>query len=567
MIFQQVKITHKVIAIIAAGVCMGAMLVGWSIFQGNKQTNTLENIYSNNVIPLDNLRGIQLEFREIEYRMAGVQADVVGAINSGKHLEEALNTIDTLWSESTEQIYSHNLSEDNLRELKNFQKGHDGFKAMSGKLLTVYSNNQPDEVSDLFDEWLDYKPLIFKSIDSLAGKMKEDVKDYYVESSQGTAKMRTIMLVISLVVGVAFIGVALIVVRSIKKPIDTVVHAAGEVAEGNLTISIDIDTHDEMGNMSDKLNSMLVNLRGAFRKIVGSVESITADTEGLSDLSDKLLDGARAQQTKGEQVAVASTEMSQIILDMAKNTSNASCVTKESLEKATEGQVVVSKTVESINKLANNVSEVSETIEGLSKHTSDIGEIVSIIQDIANQTNLLALNAAIEAARSGEHGRGFAVVADEVKKLAERTANATDQISEKINTIQSESIHSRENIEHGKTLADEAVANANLAGETLQEIVKSSDSVADMVQQISVATEEQSSAAEEVSSNMEHIRKVIDEHFKLSEDMKKELVDLTSLAQNVMTQTMYFKTERNDQAKSPVGLAVKPVVMQEDTTG
>jgi methyl-accepting chemotaxis protein len=567
MMFQRVKITHKVIAIIAAGVCMGAMLVGWSIFQGSKQTNTLENIYSNNVIPLDNLRGIQLEFREIEYRMAGVQADVVGAINSGKHLEEALNTIDTLWSESTEQIYSHNLSEDNLRELKNFQKGHDGFKAMAGKLLTVYSNNQPDEVSDLFDEWLDYKPLIFKSIDSLAGKMKEDVKDYYVESSQGTAKMRTIMLVISLVVGVAFIGVALIVVRSIKKPIDTVVHAAGEVAEGNLTISIDIDTHDEMGNMSDKLNSMLVNLRGAFRKIVGSVESITADTEGLSDLSDKLLDGARAQQTKGEQVAVASTEMSQIILDMAKNTSNASCVTKESLEKATEGQVVVSKTVESINKLANNVSEVSETIEGLSKHTSDIGEIVSIIQDIANQTNLLALNAAIEAARSGEHGRGFAVVADEVKKLAERTANATDQISEKINTIQSESIHSRENIEHGKTLADEAVANANLAGETLQEIVKSSDSVADMVQQISVATEEQSSAAEEVSSNMEHIRKVINEHFELSEDMKKELADLTSLAQNVMTQTMYFKTENNGQVKSSVGMAEKPAVVQEDTTG
>jgi methyl-accepting chemotaxis protein len=546
---------------------MGAMLVGWSIFQGSKQTNTLENIYSNNVIPLDNLRGIQLEFREIEYRMAGVQADVVGAINSGKHLEEALNTIDTLWSESTEQIYSHNLSEEHLKELGNFQKGYKGFKAVAAKLLTVYSNNQPDEVSDLFDEWLDYKPLIFKSIDSLAGKMKEDVKDYYVESSQGTAKMRTIMLVISLVVGVAFIGVALIVVRSIKKPIDTVVHAAGEVAEGNLTISIDIDTHDEMGNMSDKLNSMLVNLRGAFRKIVGSVESITADTEGLSDLSDKLLDGARAQQTKGEQVAVASTEMSQIILDMAKNTSNASCVTKESLEKATEGQVVVSKTVESINKLANNVSEVSETIEGLSKHTSDIGEIVSIIQDIANQTNLLALNAAIEAARSGEHGRGFAVVADEVKKLAERTANATDQISEKINTIQSESIHSRENIEHGKTLADEAVANANLAGETLQEIVKSSDSVADMVQQISVATEEQSSAAEEVSSNMEHIRKVINEHFELSEDMKKELADLTSLAQNVMTQTMYFKTENNGQVKSSVGMAEKPAVVQEDTTG
>ncbi|UCH46295.1 MAG: hypothetical protein JSV11_06235, partial [Nitrospiraceae bacterium] len=89
MIFQQVRITHKVIAIIAAGLLMGVTLIAWSIFTGKRQVDTLENIYLKNVIPLDNLRGIQLEFREIEYRMAGVQADVVGAINSGTNLKES----------------------------------------------------------------------------------------------------------------------------------------------------------------------------------------------------------------------------------------------------------------------------------------------------------------------------------------------------------------------------------------------------------------------------------------------------------------------------------------------
>jgi methyl-accepting chemotaxis protein len=189
------------------------------------------------------------------------------------------------------------------------------------------------------------------------------------------------------------------------------------------------------------------------------------------------------------------------------------------------------------------VGEASQIIIGLGKNLNEIGEIVSVIQDIANQTNLLALNAAIEAARSGEHGRGFAVVADEVKKLAERTANATDEIGSRINAIQVKSEESIATMDKGRVLAEESVVNAAKAGESLQEIVESSDNASDMVQRVAAATEEQSSAAEEVSRNMELISETIKEHFGLAEEVEKSASDLTGLANGVIVQTEYFKTK------------------------
>ena len=552
MIFQQVRITHKVIAIIAAGLLMGVTLIAWSIFTGKRQVDTLENIYVKNVIPLDNLRGIQLEFREIEYRMAGVQADVVGAINSGTNLKESLLRIESLWENVQKEIGNNQLPEEHLKDIEKFVTSYDEFRLIATKLLQVYNNNQPDEVSDLFDEWLDYKPLIFQSIDSIADHIKESVKEHYVESRENIIMMRKIMAVISLIVGTAFITFAFFIIRSIKKPIDTVVNAAGQVASGDLTISIDVDSHDEMGIMSRRLNSMISHLNDAFSKIAVAVQNMSSDSEELGALSDKLIKGAKEQQGESEQVAVASTQMSQTILDMAKNTSEASQATEESLAKATAGKEVVSRTVDSIINLANTVSEAAGTIEGLGKDLNTIGGIVTVIQDIANQTNLLALNAAIEAARSGEHGRGFAVVADEVRKLAERTGKATDEISQRIKTIQSESEASIQSMENGKVLAQEAVTNAAMAGDTLQQIVESSSTVTDMVQRISVATEEQSAAAEEVSQSMEHIRNVINDNFTVSEEMEKELTDMISLVQKVLEQTQHFKTrpygsQRNEE--------------------
>ena len=545
MFLKNLKISHKILIVIISGIIASSAFAFWSVTVARKGTNTLQDIYIKNVIPLDNLRSIQLIFRELEYRMVGVIADAVAAIGSGHHLEESMSKLDTLVTDVHKEMKSYNLNEDALKELETFNQGYEGFNAVAERLKTVYLNNQPNEVEDLYDEYLDHKPLIFKSIDSLSERLKNNVKVHYEQSQKNTALQVKIIFVLA-VSGIGLFAVlAFLIMRSINQPIRKVVKAAEEVANGDLTHSIQIDANDEMGHMADQLNHMINNLQTSFGKIISSVEKVAVNTEGLSELADKLFHDTEEEHTKGNQVAVASTEMSQTILDMAKNSGTASEATKESFNSATTGKEIVNQSVSSITKLSSYVQDTSGKISGLGHHLKDIGDIVSVIQDIANQTNLLALNAAIEAARSGEHGRGFAVVADEVKKLAERTAMATDEISEKMSMIQRESDDSIATMEKGTTLAEDTVANATKAGEALQQIVESSDRAMDMVQSIATAIEEQSAASEEVSNSMEQISQIINNNFKSSEKMKKSVTELAFLAQEIMAQTSSFRISRD----------------------
>ncbi|MBI5663746.1 MAG: methyl-accepting chemotaxis protein [Nitrospirae bacterium] len=539
MFFSKLKITHKVTAIIMTGIIISVSFAFLNMVMGNRQIDTLENIYNGNVAPLDNLRKIQLSFREIEFYMVGVKSDVVAPVGAGKHLDKQLKDIEALWSETRETL-------SDAESKESFEKGFTGFKGIAQKLLPIYMNGEVEKVEGIYDEWLDYKPLIFKNIDKLSEDRKTAVKDYYEGSKGLIIKINKIVVAVSIVVLFAFVAIAVFTVRSIKKPINIIVDAAEQVAGGDLSRSIHIDSEDEMGSMAARLNGMIENLRDAFRKIVVSVKDMSVDTEGLTAMSKQLLEGAEEQHRQGEQVAVAATEMSQTIMDVARNMSEATDATKESFETAAAGKEVVSEAVKSIGQLAGSVGEASRTVDGLGKHLDEIDVIVSVIQDIADQTNLLALNAAIEAARSGEHGRGFAVVADEVRKLAERTAKATDEIASKINAIQTESRASTLIMEKGTRLVEESVAKAEKAGEALQKIVISSDKVMDIVQRVAAATEEQSSAAEEVSQTMEHISSIINKHCNLARDVEKSASNLAALAQGIIGQTGYFRTETGD---------------------
>jgi methyl-accepting chemotaxis protein len=544
MFLKKMKISHKILSVIIAGVIISAFFASWAVLIGKKETKTLARIYNENVTPLDNLRNIQLTFREIEFRMTGVVAEVVGSVASAPHLKRSLVDIDKKWADIKYSIENYMLNDETQASITNFEKGYKGFKEKVVSDLTVlYYDDDPDYVLDMYDQWLDHKPLIMNSINKLAVILKDNVKTEYEDSLSMVRKINKI-IAIAAGIGISIFAIcALLIVRSINKPIHTVIDAAEEVAQGNLTHTIKVASGDEMGDMAGRLNSMIIHLRDSFGNIVDAVKHMSDNTEGLSSLSRRLLNGAEEQRKKGEQVASASTEMSQTIVDMAHNTAEASDATKESFDIATAGKEIVNQTVESITKLAGSVADASAAICELGSNLKEIDDIVSAIQDIASQTNLLALNAAIEAARSGEYGRGFSVVADEVRKLAERTARATDEISSKISSIQAESEESIMTMDKGKVLADESVTNATKAGEALQKIVQSSDRVMDIVQRVTVATQQQSSASEEVSLNMEDISEIIKNHFTLAEDVEKSASDLTNLAQGVMAQTEYFKTK------------------------
>ena len=176
---------------------------------------------------------------------------------------------------------------------------------------------------------------------------------------------------------------------------------------------------------------------------------------------------------------------------------------------ASDGAIIVERTVAVMGQIAVKVQESAKTVESLGARSEQIGAIIGTIEDIADQTNLLALNAAIEAARAGEQGRGFAVVADEVRALAERTTRATKEIGEMIKTIQRETRGAVVAMEEGVCQVEAGTEEAAKSGQALQEILSQINDVATQVNQIATAAEEQTATTSEISSNIHQITEVV----------------------------------------------------------
>ena len=255
--------------------------------------------------------------------------------------------------------------------------------------------------------------------------------------------------------------------------------------------------------------------------------------------------GASEQSVQAAEVASSIEEMTHTIMDSTKNANLAASTALEAGEKAKEGGKVVVETINGINRIANVVSESAGTIQKLGNSSNQIGEIIQVIDEIADQTNLLALNAAIEAARAGEQGRGFAVVADEVRKLAERTTKATQEIAQMIKKIQDDTIGAVQAIEMGTSEAEKGKELAQKAGNSLNDIIDNFERVSNIINQLAVATEEQSSTSEQISSNVEAINRVTHQSAEGTQQISLAAENLHHLTDNLQQLVNSFKLGKN----------------------
>lgn len=200
---------------------------------------------------------------------------------------------------------------------------------------------------------------------------------------------------------------------------------------------------------------------------------------------------------------------------------------------ATEGTVVVQKTVDVMGRISEKVQLSARTVEALSTRSDQIGQIVGTIEDIADQTNLLALNAAIEAARAGDQGRGFAVVADEVRALADRTTKATREIGEMIKSIQTETKGAVVTMEEGVREVVNGTIEASKSGSALQETLDEINNVTMQVSQISTAAEEQTATTSDLSKNIHQMSEVVQQTARGAQNLSEAARGLTKLAENL----------------------------------
>jgi len=372
-------------------------------------------------------------------------------------------------------------------------------------------------------------------------KLKEAAREEQSATESRTTILITSLAIVGVVVGLV---VATIIVRSITGGVTRMVTMIEEVAANNLTVEdMEITSQDEIGQAGTALNQMKNNLRELIHSIAGTAEHVASASEELSSSATLQAQGAETQKDQTTQVATAMQEMSSTVLQVSENSTKAAEASRQAAETARKGGGIVDETLAKMRSIADSVSSTAKKVEELGKSSDQIGHIIGVINDIADQTNLLALNAAIEAARAGEQGRGFAVVADEVRKLAERTTSATKEIAQMIQTVQNETKVAVAAMEEGRKQVDEGVQTTAQAGDSLKEIIHTSENVGGMITQIATAAVEQSSATEEINQNMESIAKLVKEAADGAQQSAKACQDLSGLALDLQKMVGNFKLE------------------------
>ncbi|MCD6249445.1 MAG: methyl-accepting chemotaxis protein [candidate division Zixibacteria bacterium] len=322
--------------------------------------------------------------------------------------------------------------------------------------------------------------------------------------------------------------------------------AAESIAENDLRVSIEPKSEKDV--LGRSLQLMVTNLNTMVNQLGGSSSEVASAAAEISSAAEQISRGAQNQEEQVVQVTAAVEEMTATIVESSKNAGEASKGSKESSDAATTGGQVVQETIQGMNRIAAVVGESAKNINKLATSADQIGEIIGVIDDVADQTNLLALNAAIEAARAGEQGRGFAVVADEVRKLAERTATATGEITTMIKGIQSGTQDAVASMETGIKEVDAGRELTDKAGNSLGEILTGSQRVADMIQQIATASEEQSVAAEQISKNIEQVATATKESAAGAGQAATAAEELSRNAEGLQEIVARFKVNNNAES-------------------
>ncbi len=437
------------------------------------------------------------------------------------------------YAEAKEKMLNYKLSDEEKKLLDDIavidKRVEADFKEAISQALAWNSEGAAKVISTKIDP-LNQKAIVaINRLVDIQQKASRDVLDSSVSADNRLIVILSIVGCSALIFGIVC---ALVITKSIVNPLQTAVSVAKTVAAGILTSKVTVNGKDEISQLLQSLKDMNDSLAKTVSEVRGSTEMITVASHQIASGNADLSARTESQASSLEETASSMEELTSTVKQNADNARQANQLALSASTVAGKGGAVVSRVV--------------HTMGSIKESSRKIVDIIGVIDGIAFQTNILALNAAVEAARAGEQGRGFAVVAAEVRNLAQRSAGAAKEIKVLIGD-------SVEKVDLGSNLVDEA-------GKTMDLIVTSVKQVADIMGEITAATQEQSTGIEEVNQAVSQMDEMTQQNAALVEEAAAAAASMQEQADKLLQSVSIFKLSDTEREVKPMPspFAAKP---------
>ena len=328
--------------------------------------------------------------------------------------------------------------------------------------------------------------------------------------------------------------------EEIQSSIESLIGEMEGIAAGDLTKQAEVK-EDITGMIAGTVNNMTEQLRSIVSRVQVATNQVTDSAGSIANVSTQLSKDTDTQATEIERASTEVLSITEQIQAVAAQSEDSAKAAQQARETAARGSQAVADTVDGMQRIRDQVQSTSKRIKRLGESSQEIGEIVQLISDIADRTSILALNASIQAAMAGDAGQGFAVVAEEVERLAERSADATKQISLLIRAIQTETSEAISDMEESTREVVEGSELATQAGQTLTEIDTVTRQLEGLITQVSASASQQADAATEVASTMTKISETTKASADKSRSATESVGQLSGLANQLRESVSQFK--------------------------